>query len=98
MHYEYLTKNTANNEVINLIYKYSKIICEEVFIINIQLLILLTLLFIKPFEVKKKNENEDLKKAYKFLAYLIDNWFSLAWVISKYQIEKKKNTNNLESH
>ncbi|KAI9303241.1 hypothetical protein BJ944DRAFT_268727 [Cunninghamella echinulata] len=35
-------------------------------------------------------ENEDKKKIYQFLAYLIEDWSNRAWVISEYLIAKEK--------
>ncbi|CAO3649495.1 unnamed protein product [Cunninghamella blakesleeana] len=38
----------------------------------------------------KENKNDELKKAYQYLAYLIFDWSNRAWVISEYQIAKEK--------
>ncbi|CAO3651730.1 unnamed protein product [Cunninghamella blakesleeana] len=45
----------------------------------------------KGIEEKKKDE---LKKAYQFLAYLIEDWSNRVWVISEYQIAKEKYMNH----
>ncbi|CAO3651984.1 unnamed protein product [Cunninghamella blakesleeana] len=37
-----------------------------------------------------EEETEGLKKAYQFLAYLLDDWSNRAWVISEYHIAKEK--------
>ncbi|CAO3654066.1 unnamed protein product [Cunninghamella echinulata] len=37
-----------------------------------------------------QTENEDIKTAYQFLAYLVEDWSNRAWVISEYHIAKEK--------
>ncbi|CAO3653395.1 unnamed protein product [Cunninghamella echinulata] len=42
---------------------------------------------------KLDEKNEDIRKVYKFLAYLTQDWSNRAWVISEYQIAKEKEKN-----
>ncbi|CAO3652221.1 unnamed protein product [Cunninghamella blakesleeana] len=40
--------------------------------------------------LKRRMKEDELKKAYQFLAYLLDDWSNRVWVISEYQIAKEK--------
>ncbi|CAO3651807.1 unnamed protein product [Cunninghamella blakesleeana] len=40
--------------------------------------------------LKNEKKEDELKKAYKFLAFLIDDWSNRAWVVSEYQIAREK--------
>ncbi|CAO3637998.1 unnamed protein product [Cunninghamella blakesleeana] len=118
LHLEYLSKNSANSEVLKLIrFDFWEIIHSEIFnvkhtspndSINNDMNGVITdttsqmhLNNVKEFQ-KLKMENETLKlkikdqeenklkKAYQFLAYLIEDWSNRAWVISEYHIAKEK--------
>ncbi|CAO3637190.1 unnamed protein product [Cunninghamella blakesleeana] len=124
LHKEYLLKNVANKEILDLIvYKYRETIYNEIFNMkhsvnndkikslmihssqqqqqqqhtNNDLLSIFQKLKIENDELKKeikesksKQEMDELKKVYQFLAYLIDDWSNRAWVISEYHIAKEK--------
>ncbi|CAO3637170.1 unnamed protein product [Cunninghamella blakesleeana] len=124
LHMEYLMKNTANKEKLELIDRYKYSIYVELFNIkhsstisitedmnssvidsdisqptkNNYYSFILNRNMINKVEERKleKNENElkqerdELKKLYQFLAYLIDDWSNRAWVISEYHIAKEK--------
>ncbi|CAO3638482.1 unnamed protein product [Cunninghamella blakesleeana] len=83
LHKGYLEKNTANIEVIDLIEKNKETIYHDIY--NHQ----------QQQDSKMKLENkimeyDELKKAYQFLAYLMEDWSNRAWVISEYHIAKEK--------
>ncbi|CAO3652018.1 unnamed protein product [Cunninghamella blakesleeana] len=140
LHYEHLYKNTANSEMMDLIYKHSEVIHHDIFfhpvtnddsddiltrqhsnnhndsdneyysIIqklkdenrmdeNNEIIMKIKELIKENDELKKEKEIErnqlkqkkdELKKAYQFLAYLIEDWSNRVWVISEYQIAKEK--------
>ncbi|CAO3652009.1 unnamed protein product [Cunninghamella blakesleeana] len=158
LHYEHLYKNTANSEMMDLIYKHSEVIHQDIYdsttnddsddyysddsniyynddsddsddiftrqysnnhndsdneyysIIqklkaknrmgeNNEIIMKIKELIKENDELKKEKEIErnqlkqkkdELKKAYQFLAYLIDDWSNRVWVISEYQIAKEK--------
>ncbi|KAI9308532.1 heterokaryon incompatibility protein-domain-containing protein [Cunninghamella echinulata] len=77
LHRTYLNKNPANLDSLNLIYQNGKTIYENILNNN-------------STAHGGIEENENLKKAYKFLEYLIIDWSNRAWVISEYHIASKK--------
>ncbi|CAO3651972.1 unnamed protein product [Cunninghamella blakesleeana] len=127
LHWYYLKKNPANEEVMDLIYKHKDRIHQDIgySITNPMHNVKNSTTnsaqykidnsnhhhhsFIKRLKkrlIKEYEENEELKmdikeiadakesnelsKAYKFLAYLVDDWSNRVWVISEYQIAKEK--------
>ncbi|CAO3637990.1 unnamed protein product [Cunninghamella blakesleeana] len=83
LHMEYLWKNPANWEVLKLLSNYREKICKEIHSCQQH-----CHAFIENKE--KEETNDDMKKIYKYLAYLIDDWSNRAWVISEYHIAKDK--------
>ncbi|CAO3651815.1 unnamed protein product [Cunninghamella blakesleeana] len=129
LHYEDIKKNTANKEIMDLIYKYNYIIHNEIYnhsAINnkkntikstsnptqhsnnyhssiTQKLIQKNRIHendevIKEMdevikeneELKKEKKEDELRKAYQFLAYLLHDWSNRTWVISEYQMAREK--------
>ncbi|CAO3645255.1 unnamed protein product [Cunninghamella echinulata] len=78
LHRQHLYKNPANKEAFDLIMNHSKVIYTNIF--N----------SIQSTNENKIEENEAIKSAYQFLAYLIEDWSNRAWVISEYHIAKEK--------
>ncbi|CAO3615624.1 unnamed protein product [Cunninghamella echinulata] len=77
LHYRYLMKNPANRHAIRLVQHYSNTIYEDICKNNVP-----------TFDNEK--EKDDIKQAYEFLNYLIDDWSNRAWVMSEYCIAKGK--------
>ncbi|CAO3627662.1 unnamed protein product [Cunninghamella echinulata] len=77
LHRTYLNKNPANIDSLDLIYQNGKTIYEGILNNNSTV-------------HEGIEENENIKKAYKFLEYLIMDWSNRAWVISEYHIASKK--------
>ncbi|CAO3651976.1 unnamed protein product [Cunninghamella blakesleeana] len=101
LHKEYLRNNSANEEMIDLIYKYKDILHENIkkstFYPNLTEYNNHHFYYhpLNVVEIAKEKEDitvnkDELKKAYHFLAYLIDDWSNRAWVISEYLIAKHK--------
>ncbi|CAO3653765.1 unnamed protein product [Cunninghamella echinulata] len=109
LHKEYLWKNTANREMITLLEKYNKTIHNDILNNNNnnnnnnQLINKMEGEGNKYFmndvhqlvnnDKSIQTENEDIKKAYQYLVYLILDWSSRAWVVSEYKIAKEKQKN-----
>ncbi|CAO3652142.1 unnamed protein product [Cunninghamella blakesleeana] len=89
LYWNYLSKNIANQEVIELIYKHRDRIHQEIGHSSTDSMYN-TNNTISNSTQDTKNQNDELKRAYQFLAYLIDGWSNRAWVISEYQIAKEK--------
>ncbi|CAO3637472.1 unnamed protein product [Cunninghamella blakesleeana] len=95
LHKEYLLKNPANKEILDLIYyKYSKIIYDDIYNYQHEYQQQQQDTLVERIENKIQGndefKNNELKKVYQFLAYLIEEWSNRAWVISEYQIAKEK--------
>ncbi|KAI9305986.1 hypothetical protein BJ944DRAFT_248594 [Cunninghamella echinulata] len=104
LHGAHLWKNPANKDAIILIRTHRKIIYKD--ILNNSNNDYHQLVYEKEKKKNIKNnhcpnhqssndkeiqtENEDIKTAYRFLAYLIEDWSNRAWVISEYHIAKEK--------
>ncbi|CAO3651678.1 unnamed protein product [Cunninghamella blakesleeana] len=89
LYYFYLRRNRANRERIELIQEYKDIIYHSVSAVS------KSTTNHSAINILKNNinvNNDELKKAYQFLAYIIDDWSNRAWVISEYQIAKEKYT------
>ncbi|CAO3653771.1 unnamed protein product [Cunninghamella echinulata] len=104
LHKEYLWKNIANRDMIALIKKYRKSIYESI-LNNINQPINKNEVKGSKFFINDphqstnidkaiQTENEDIKKAYQYLANLIQDWSNRAWVISEYQIAEDKYENH----
>ncbi|CAO3653425.1 unnamed protein product [Cunninghamella echinulata] len=99
LHSEYLWKNPANIDKINLIQTYSKTIYNDILNYDNQTIHQNEIMIIEENEGHRstnnnnkaiQTDNNDIKKAYKFLAYLVHDWSNRAWVISEYHIAKEK--------
>ncbi|CAO3653218.1 unnamed protein product [Cunninghamella echinulata] len=101
LHLRYLRNNPANTQALYLIQKHRETIYQA--ILNSQT----TNKNENANKLKKKvrgflnylgnifqsNNKKDIKIAYEYLAYLIEDWSNRAWVISEYHIAKIKEEN-----
>ncbi|CAO3637298.1 unnamed protein product [Cunninghamella blakesleeana] len=102
LHKKYLKKNTANKEVLDLMVIYKETIYKEIYYYQQHhkhyehdhhehrqgsFISMLKNMVVENEDIKM---NEDIKKIYQFLAYLLDDWANRVWVISEYQIAKQK--------
>lgn len=94
LHKGYLMKNTANHDIFELIKKYSSTIYDDIHHINNTKKSSSNVVSKLKNKLKENNNdnnnNEEIKKVNRFLAFLIDDWSSRAWVISEYLIAKEK--------
>ncbi|KAI9300523.1 hypothetical protein BJ944DRAFT_291634 [Cunninghamella echinulata] len=103
LHFRYLWNNPANKEILELIEKYNEVIYEEIRNKDESEKIIIeeksksekkTYQLLKYFTLDHLSangkKNEELKRAYGFLAFLVFDWWNRAWVVSEYQIAKEK--------
>ncbi|CAO3653320.1 unnamed protein product [Cunninghamella echinulata] len=83
LHMTYLYRNPANEDTMELIHIHRETILEDILTVdqsdmNDEIIII-------------GESKQDIKKIYKFLAFLVNDWSNRAWVISEYLIAKQKN-------
>ncbi|CAO3633338.1 unnamed protein product [Cunninghamella echinulata] len=96
LHLSYLWENPASRCYIRLIYKHKNTLYPHILETNTAdkqrpKSLPSSDLLSNSNNIEKEQGQEEVRKAYEFLEYLIEDWSNRVWVISEYNIAKEKN-------